>query len=46
MEVDFNRLKGKTLTLEWGDYVLLLEGKEYKSKFKSIDDWYNYYRKE
>lgn len=31
--------------LKWDDYVLIFEGKEYKSKFKSQREWQNHYNK-
>ena len=30
----------------WGDWVLLLEGKSYKGKFKSFEEWEDFYSKE
>lgn len=30
--------------VEWGDWRLVLEGKEYKGKFESFEDWEDYYR--
>ena len=29
--------------VKWGDWILIIENKEYKSKFKNIDEWYAYY---
>lgn len=29
---------------EWEDYVLIWNGKEYRSKFKSYKDWLSYYK--
>jgi len=30
-------------TAEWGKWRLVLEGKEYKGKWKSYEDWYQHY---
>lgn len=30
--------------LEWKDYILILDGKEYTSKFDSYESWSNYYK--
>jgi len=31
--------------LEWADYKLIFEGKEYPARFKSANAWYSYYHK-
>jgi len=36
-------IKGKEA--DWKDYVLILDGKGYKSKFKSEKEWFNHYNK-
>lgn len=33
-------------TVEWGDWKVIFEGKEYKSKFKNIKEWEDHYNKE
>jgi len=40
-EVEPYEIKGNA---DWQDYVLILEGKEYKSKFKTVADWQEYYK--
>ncbi len=32
--------------LKWSDFVLILEGKEYRSKFANMQEWLNFYKYE
>jgi len=32
------------LELDWSDYVMILEGKTYSSKFKDYNEWLNHYK--